>query len=100
MLSRHVIPHTWMLFPAGWRRHGDYPDIAASAAPAPLLVQYASGDAMFPEAGMRAADAVIRRYYDKVDAPDAYRGIFYDGPHRFDVAMQDEAFVWLRDNLN
>ena len=39
---RSVAPHTWMLFPAGWHREGDWPDLAWSAAPAPLLVQFLS----------------------------------------------------------
>ncbi len=99
MLSRLVVPHTWMMFPAGWSRQGDYPDIAASAAPKPLLVQYALGDAMFPEQGMRDADARIGRAYDTAGAPGGYTGLFYDGPHRFDVAMQDDALAWLGELL-
>ena len=43
----------WMLFPAGWSRRGDWPDLAASAALAPLLVQYLLDDAQFTVAGMR-----------------------------------------------
>ncbi|MEQ8699765.1 MAG: hypothetical protein RLT05_24800 [Bauldia litoralis] len=99
LLSRHVIPHTWMLFPAGWSRHGDYPDIAACPAPRPLLIQSALGDQMFTEAGIRAADARIRLYYDRADAAGAYRARFYDGPHRFDQEMQDDALAWLGETL-
>ncbi len=93
LLARHVVPHTWMLFPAGLAQIGDMPDLAASAAPRPLLVQYALGDAMFTEKGMRDADARIKAHY--AGAPENYRGEFYPGPHRFDVELQEAAFGWL-----
>lgn len=99
LLSRHVVPHTWMLFPAGLSRYGDLPDLAACAAPAPLLVQYALDDVLFTAKGMRDADARIRGYYERAAAPDAYRGQFYPGLHRFDREMQEAAFAWLKDSL-
>src|SRR5271167_216404 len=37
LLDNCIAPHTWMLFPAGWSGNGDWPDLASSAAPAPLL---------------------------------------------------------------
>ena len=39
-LLDHNLSHTWMLFPFGWARYGDWPDLAACRAPSPLLVQY------------------------------------------------------------
>ena len=78
---------------------GDFPGIAACAAPKPLLVNYALGDEMFPEAGMRDADAMIRRHYDRAGVPGAYTAAFHDGPHRFDRPMQGEALAWLRSQL-
>ena len=42
-LLDHNMSHTWMFFPHGWARYGDWPDLAASRAPAPLLVQYDRG---------------------------------------------------------
>jgi len=44
LLSDCVAPHTRMLFPAGWSEAGDWPDLAASAAPSPLLVQFLLDD--------------------------------------------------------
>lgn len=99
LLDHCVAPHTWMLFPAGWGRRGDWPDLAASGAPRPLLVQSAIGDVQFTEAGMRAADARMAAHYAGIGAAEAYRGEFYPGPHRFDVAMQDNAFAWLAQHL-
>jgi hypothetical protein len=99
LIDRCVAPHTWMLFPAGWSLRGDWPDLAASAAPAPLLVQYLLDDAQFTVAGMRQADARIAAHYRNAQGAEAYRGEFYPGPHRFDVPMQQCAFSWLRIQL-
>lgn len=99
LLDAHVHAHTWMMFPPGLARHGDWPDVAACAAPRPLLVQYAEDDALFPVAGMREADAAIRRTYATAGAAGGYQGRFYPGPHRFDMEMQDAAFDWLDATL-
>ena len=71
----------------------------ASRAPSPLLVQYDRHDELFPIQGMQAAHARIALHYDRIGQPDAYLGKFYDGPHKFDVAMQTDAFAWLRAQL-
>ena len=55
---------------------------------------------MFTAKGMRDADARIADYYAQASARNAYRGEFYDAPHRFDLPMQEAAFAWLRSNLN
>jgi dienelactone hydrolase len=98
LLDHDVAPHTWMLFPPGWAAEGDWPDLAASAAPAPLLVQYLLDDAQFTVAGMRGADARMARYAE-AGARESYTGEFYPGPHRFDLEMQASAFAWLKRQL-
>jgi dienelactone hydrolase len=99
LLDRHVSTHTWMLFPAGWARHGDWPDLAACRAPLPLLVQYDLDDELFTAEGMRAADERLRVHYAGIGHPDAYTGEFYPGPHKFDLEMQEAAFAWLKTHL-
>jgi hypothetical protein len=54
---------------------------------------------LFPLSGEQAAHEEIRAQYADAGAVDAYRGEFYDGPHKFDLAMQADAFGWLRDRL-
>lgn len=98
-LLDHNMSHTWMLFPFGWARHGDWPDIAACRAPMPLLVQYDLQDDLFTEAGMRDAHARLQAHYTSVGKPDAYTGQFYPGPHKFDLEMQAAAFDWLRQQF-
>ncbi|HLU33357.1 MAG TPA: hypothetical protein VKZ74_04960 [Natronosporangium sp.] len=95
LLDRHVADHTWMLFPPGLAARGDWPDLAASRAPSPLLVQYLLDDALFPRAGMYAAHQRLAERYARAGAPHAYIGEFYPGPHRFDLGMQDRAFTRL-----
>jgi dienelactone hydrolase len=100
LLDHHIAMHTWLFFPTGWARHGDWPDIAACRAPSPLLVQYLEGDALFPLAGMRAAHERLAGHYAAAGAPDAYEGQFRPGPHRFDIAAQEAAFAWLARHLD
>lgn len=99
LLDRHVANHTWLLFPPGLAQVTDWPELAAAHAPAPLLVQYLRGDHLFSLDGMRAAHQLLTDAYAAAGAREAYRGEFYDGPHRFDVDMQDSAFASLTDWL-
>ncbi|TMR91809.1 dienelactone hydrolase family protein [Nonomuraea basaltis] len=97
MLDAHIAKHTWMLYPPGLPRLGDWPDLVAARAPAPLMVQYATRDELFPAPGMRRAHAMIGERYR--DAPGAYEAVFADVPHSFDVPMQERAFDWLAGHL-
>jgi dienelactone hydrolase len=99
LLDHNVSSHTWMLFPFGWSRYGDWPDLAACRAPSPLLVQYDEDDTLFTREGMQAAHEKITALYRQVGCPDAYTGQFYPGPHKFDLEMQRAAFAWLKQTL-
>jgi len=48
---------------------------------------------------MESAHARIAAHYAGVGHPEAYVGEFYDGPHKFDLQMQDSAFTWLASHL-
>jgi dienelactone hydrolase len=95
LLDHNVACHTWMLFPRGWARFGDWPDLAGSRAPAPLLVQYDNEDPLFTLEGMRAADRRLAEIYTFTGMPAAYTGQFFPGPHKFDLEMQRKSFDWL-----
>lgn len=99
LLDHNVYSHTWMLFPHGWARYGDWPDIAASQAPMPLLVQYDQEDDLFTPAGMQNAHQRITEHYQKAGCAEGYTGQFYPGPHKFDLEMQAAAFAWLKQAL-
>jgi hypothetical protein len=99
LLDHNVECHTWMLFPHGWARYGDWPDIAACRAPMPLLVQYDRWDNLFSPEGMQAAHERLHNHYATVGQPNRYTGQFHDNPHVFDLAMQQAAFAWLQAEL-
>jgi hypothetical protein len=84
-----------MFFPPGLAGRGDWPDLAAARAPTPLLVQFNRDDQLFTLEGMRAAHERLAARYRQADAPGAYVGEFYPGPHKFDQAMQRSAFEHL-----
>ncbi|MCF6473247.1 acetylesterase [Nonomuraea sp. MG754425] len=97
MLDGHVQRHTWMLWPPGLPRLGDWPDLVAARAPEPLMVQYAMRDELFPADGMRRAHTMIGERYR--ESPESYAAVFADVPHSFDVPMQERAFDWLSARL-
>jgi dienelactone hydrolase len=99
LLSKHVRPHSWLFFPDKLPAACDWPDLVGCAAPEPLLVQYDCEDELFTSEGMRAADAKLRAVYEEIGSPENYCGRFYPGPHKFDRAMQGDAFLWLARQL-
>jgi dienelactone hydrolase len=86
--------HTWMIFIPGLPLDLDYPDVLGLRAPRATLVQYNSDDALFTLDEMRRADRILAEIFVKAGAPQSYRGTFYPGPHKFDRAMQADAFDW------
>jgi dienelactone hydrolase len=100
LLDQDVSTHTWMFFPNGWAKYGDWPDLTACRAPAPLLVQYDDEDPLFTPEGMHAADRRLAQIYREAGAEQAYTGQFYPGVHKFDLEMQANAFNWLKQHLN
>ncbi len=99
LLDHNLVEHTWMLLPAGFAALADWPDLAACRAPAPLLVQYNNDDALFPLTGARAAHERIAARYSAAGVAGAYTGRFYEGPHKFDLVMQHDAYRWLGERL-
>ncbi len=99
LLDHNVVSHTWMLYPAGWPTLGDWPELVGCRPSSPLLVQYDRDDELFTMPGMTAADHRLRQLYEAAGNPAGYTGRFYDGPHKFDLEMQQDAFAWLSSRL-
>ena len=99
LLDHNIACHTWMFFPHGWSRHGDWTDLAACRAPSPLLVQYDREDGLFSPEGMEAAHQRLAAHYKSVGRLENYAGQFYSNPHVFDLQMQSAAFAWLSEQL-
>ncbi|MFO0957396.1 MAG: hypothetical protein U0800_08000 [Isosphaeraceae bacterium] len=91
--------HTWMAYVPLLPRDLDFPEILALRAPAPTLVQNCDEDPLYTPAEMRRADAMLGDTYTRAGAADNYRCTFYPGGHKFDRAMQAEAFAWFDRHL-
>jgi dienelactone hydrolase len=95
MIRRHMDTHSFVHFIPGVHRYLDLPDIVALRAPLPLMVSQCRKDGLFPLEGMEESVKKIAGIYRKAGAAEAFTGKFYDVPHRFDVAMQEDAFAWM-----
>jgi hypothetical protein len=49
---------------------------------------------------VKSAVSTIAAVYEKAGAKDRFTGRFYDVPHRFTLAMQDDVFAWLDRQLD
>lgn len=74
----------------------DYPDVAALAAPKPMLIHAGSDDTLFPVPSVEAAFAKMHRVWDAYGAASALTTVMWQGAgHRFPAEAQDAAFDWL-----
>jgi cephalosporin-C deacetylase-like acetyl esterase len=79
----------------------DHPDIASLGAPGcALFVQNCAQDRLFTRAGMDAAAEKIGAVYSALGRAERYQYRYYDAPHQFNAAMQEEAFAWLQKWLH
>ncbi len=86
--------HTWMTFTPGLPRELDFAEIVGIRTPLPTLVLNNTEDDLFTLEEMKEADRILREVYHKANADDNYKCSFHPGPHKFDLAMQKEAFAW------
>jgi hypothetical protein len=64
-------------------------------APAATMVLNCRQDALYTMPEMERADAMIAETFKRAKASERYRAIYYDGGHKFDRAMQSDAFDWI-----
>jgi dienelactone hydrolase len=91
--------HTWMLYVPHLPRFLDFPEILGLRVPLPTLVLNDSQDQLFTLKEMKASDRILKAVYRKAGAPRQYCCSFHPGPHKFDAAMQEEAFVFFDRHL-
>jgi hypothetical protein len=94
MIRAHMETHSFVHFVGSLHQRMDLPDVVALRAPKPLLVLQCKQDGLFPLEGMEASVRKIAAIYKKAGAAERFTGRFHDAPHRFDLAMQDDAFRW------
>ena len=99
MLKAHIDTHSWVHFLPSLHRYLDLPDVASLAAPRALMVQQCRQDRLFPTVGMKESVETIAGVFEKAGAKDRFASRFYDEPHIFTKAMQDDAFTWFDEQL-
>jgi dienelactone hydrolase len=95
VLAAKITSHTWMYHVPHLAAFMDLPDVISMHGPAPLMVQYDREDDLWTLAGQEQAHEKLAAIYEKMGAAGSYQGLFYPGPHKFDRAMQEDAFTWL-----
>ncbi len=86
--------HTWMTYVPLLPGELDFPEILGLRVPMPTLVLNDIDDDLYTLPEMKRADAILKEVYEKAGAASHYRCSYYPGPHKFDRAMQSEAFDW------
>jgi dienelactone hydrolase len=86
--------HTWMTYTPLLPQFLDFPEILGLRVPMATLVQNNNQDQLYTLPEMKKADEVLKEVYKKAKAPEKYAAKFYDGPHKFDLEMQKDAFEW------
>jgi hypothetical protein len=99
LLQDHLRSHTWMIYVPGQLEFLDLPDVASLNAPNPLLILSCSQDALFTPQGMKDAETVMRSVYTRLGHVDRFDCRYYDLPHSFTIAMQNDAIDWLKRQL-
>jgi hypothetical protein len=87
--------HTWMTYVPLLPRDLDFPEIFALRAPAATMFQHSREDALFSLPEVERADAMLRVVFEAAGGPDQFQSRYYDGGHKFDRAMQADAFAWI-----
>jgi len=93
-LLNKAITHTWMTYVPVLPNELDFPEILGLRVPLPTLVLNDNEDQLYTPDEMKRADSIIGEVFKKAGAPDRYKCSYYPGPHKFDKAMQAEAFAW------
>ncbi|MBN1290411.1 MAG: hypothetical protein JXB48_01105, partial [Candidatus Latescibacteria bacterium] len=86
--------HTWMTYVPVLPNELDFPEILGLRVPLPTMVLNDNDDDLYTLSEMKRADDILRWIFEKAGAGDKYKCSFYPGEHKFDKAMQCEAFDW------
>jgi dienelactone hydrolase len=86
--------HTWMLYIPLLPNELDFPEILGLRTPLPTLVLNDNEDDLYSLPEMKRAEEILKQVYTKANVKDRFKCSYYPGPHKFDAAMQQEAFDW------
>ncbi len=88
------ITHTWMVYVPLLPMELNFPEILGLRIPLPTLILNDTDDDLYTPSEMKEADRILAELYKKAGADDRYKCSYHPGPHKFDAAMQAEAFSW------
>ena len=91
--------HTWMTYVPLLPKDLEFPEILGLRLPAATMVQNCNDDPLYTIEQMQRADVILKETFDRAGAPERYRCNFYPGGHKFDRAMQADAFGWFDRHL-
>lgn len=77
----------------------DWPDLGGLHWPGALMTVNGLKDELYPLDAAQRAVAKIEALFKKMGASENYQGVFFDGPHEFNRAMQDRALAFLAEKL-
>ncbi|MBX3179879.1 MAG: hypothetical protein KF886_21215 [Candidatus Hydrogenedentes bacterium] len=83
----------------GLYQHLDWPDLGGLHWPGALMTINGLKDELYPIDAAQRAVRKIEDIFEKMGAPDNFEGVFFDGPHEFNLAMQERAFAFLGKHL-
>ena len=99
LLLAKVWTHTWMCYIPLLPRELDFPEILALRTPAPTMVLSTIQDQLFSIDEVRRSERQMREVFTKAGAADALDFRYFEGPHKFDLPMQEAAFAFFGRQL-
>ena len=99
-IERHHLLHCFPNFVPGFHQFGDTPDIAALAAPRPLLLNFGERDEGSPIEEVREGIARIAAVYQQQNAGEHFSHFIQPGTgHCFTSAMRERTWAWFAKYL-
>lgn len=86
--------HTWMTYTPQLANELEFAEILGLRVPLASLVLNNNQDELFTLAEMQKATTILSEVYAKANSEESYKASYYDGRHKFDTLMQQEAFDW------
>ncbi|MCC6486522.1 MAG: dienelactone hydrolase family protein [Candidatus Hydrogenedentes bacterium] len=77
----------------------DWPDVGGLHLPGCLMTVNGLQDKLYPLEAAKAAVEKLQHIFAKAGSQDNYEGVYFDGPHEFNMEMQETAFAWLTKKL-
>jgi len=94
-IDNHLRHHTWMIYVPRQLEFLDLPDVVSLSVPKPLMIINCKKDGLYTMDAMQASADKIGSIYKKLNAADRFVTQWYDVPHSFNIAMQNDAIQWL-----